>query len=439
MEELEFSQNLQVRYEPDVLVIGGGPAGIAAAVMCARQSIQRSGKTRPSVMLLEQSGCLGGASVLSMVAEIMNFDDGEHFLSGGFGREVHDTLFGECKYEREWYNVRPEPLKRLYDRLVTEASVKLLLYTRVVSAVCEGEGNVKYAIVSGPEGMYAIRASYYIDCSGSASFCNSAGAASDYGDDDGIAMSATLCSQWCGVDFGKLRDQGAHLKQAYDDGLLSQFDTVLPGIKRMYPELGVGGGNIGHCFAVNDCSADSLTEATLNGRKILREYEAYYRKYVPGCENVSLIQTATHLGIRESRRVKCEFTLTFDRFDNPNPFEDEIGRYSYPIDIHPMTADPKGMQDFRQSVSKRHQRGGYYSIPYRSLIPKGFVNLLTAGRCIGADHEMIASLRVIPCCYNTGLAAGIAAAICVEQSCGVREIAYGELRKRLLAAGAYIT
>ena len=439
MQTIKYESELSLKYTADVLVIGGGPSGVAAAVMCARQQLSKHGNRQPKVMLIEQSGCLGGASVLAMVPEIMNFDDGENFLAGGFGREIHDILFGECKYKREWQNVRPEQLKRLYDRMIIESGVELLLYTKAVNAVCDDSGKVKYAIASGPDGMYAISADYYIDCTGSASFCDLAGAESCYGDSAGIAMPATLCSQWCGVDFERLNVQNRHLNDAYNEGILSQYDTVLPGIKRNFPEHGVGGGNIGHCFDVDDRSAVSMTDATVKGRMILSEYERYYRKYVEGCENAELLQTATQLGIRESRRVKCEQMLTIDYFDGDKSFDDEIGRYSYPIDIHPMTADQKGMLDFSKNVSKAHSSGGSYSISYRCLLPENFSNLFVAGRCIGCDHEMTASVRVIPGCYITGQAAGIAAALCSDEACDTKALDYKKLRERLLKVGAYLS
>ena len=438
MQSLEFKSEIPVKYDVDVLVIGGGPSGVAASVMCAREKLSKQNNQHPRVMLIEQSGCLGGASILSMVAEIMNFDDGENFLAGGFGREIHDALFGECKYNREWQNVHPEQLKRIYDKLVIESGVQLLLYTKVVNAIYGENDKIKYAIVSGPEGMYAIKANYFIDCTGAASFCDLAGAKSQYGDSSGVAMSATLCSQWCGVNFDQLKHQGKHLKDAFEEGLLSQYDTALPGIKRMYPEYGVGGGNIGHCFGVDDRSAIAMTEATIKGRSILAEYEKYYQKYVDGCENAVLIQTATHLGIRESRRVECELMLSINDFEGEIPFDDEIGRYSYPIDIHPMTADKNGMQDFFKNVTKAHGKGGSYSISYRCLLPKSFSNLFVAGRCIGADHEMIASVRVIPGCYITGQAAGIAAALCCDQLCDAKDLNYAILHKHLIEAGAFL-
>ncbi len=436
--ELDYSRKIKLKYTADVLVVGGGPSGVAAAVMCAREKIDKNGK-KPLVMLIEQSGSLGGSSVLSMVPEIMNFDDGKNFLAGGFGKEVHDALFPPCRYEREWQNLRPEELKRLYDRLVTEAGVKLSFYTRLTDAVCKGDKKeIDYVTVSTPEGLFAIRAKRYIDCTGNALLCTLAGAESEYGDGCGITMATTLCSLFGGVDFENLGDQEVNLPRAYEDGALPHYDMVLPGIKANFPEISVGGGNVGHCFGVDDRCAESLTEAMVDGRKMLSAYEKYYRKYVKGAENCTLIRTADYLGVRESRRVICEQMLTFEAYNRKKPFENEIGRYSYPIDIHPTSSDRDGMKVFYTSACIQHGDGESYSIPLGCLIPKGYTNLLVAGRCIGADREMQASVRVIPGCYITGQGAGIAAAQSLEEDCTPINADIKKLKLRLKNAGAYL-
>jgi hypothetical protein len=141
-----------------------------------------------------------------------------------------------------------------------------------------------------------------------------AGAEFAYGDEDGNTMSATICSLWGGVDFSRKPIDGDFYEQAYRDGVFSQYDNALPGIKRNYVEIGVGGGNVGHCFGVDDRDIKSLSKAMFSGRKILAEYENFYRNYVPGCENAVLIKSADFIGIRESRRIVCEYTLTQDTF-----------------------------------------------------------------------------------------------------------------------------
>lgn len=409
---LPYHRELPV-YTTDIVVVGGGPAGIAAAVTAARLG--------QKVLLAELSGSLGGSGILSMVAELMNFDDGKNFLSTGFGEEVYDRLGYDHNYSRKWHNVHHEELKAIYDDLVTSAGIEVMFYTKAVDAiVCNN--SISHAIFSGPNGLFAIEGKFFIDCSGNGCFADCAGAESLYGDEQGNTMSATICSLWGGVDFNRKElPDGTFIDRAFADGMFSQYDQVLPGIKANYPELGVGGGNVGHVFGVDDRNVKSLTQAMFDGRRILREYEAYYRGYVPGCERATMIRSADFIGIRESRRIVCEYMLTTDSFFTETPFHDEIGRYSYPIDIHPMTADKDGMEGFSQSVSIRHKDGESYSIPYRCLVPKGICNLLVAGRIIGTDRGMQASVRVIPCCYITGQAAGAAAAVCLQNGTTARD------------------
>ena len=421
---IPYSKTLNVCEKADIIVAGGGPSGVAAAVAAARY-----GK---KVILLEQSGSLGGASVLAMVAELMNFDDGKNFISCGIGAEVFEKLNYTIAQKRGWYNIHYEQLKRIYDDMVLQAGVEVMFYTRIVDAVCE-DGTILYAVVSGPDGVYALQGDFFVDCTGNGSLSSFAGADYEYGDANGKTMSATICSLWGGVDFSE-KDKGSdgqNYEQAYRDGVFSQYDPLLPGIKKNYPEVQVGGGNVGHCFGVDDRDTQSLTDAMFSGRKILTEYENYYRHYVKGCEKAVLIKSADYIGIRESRRIICEYTLTMDSFFAKESFLDEIGRYSYPVDIHPMTPDKSGLQGFCEAVSLRHEDGETYSIPYRCLVPKKVNNLLVAGRCIGADRPMQASARVIPCCYITGQAAGVAAAVCVEDSTSARQADVEKIQLRI--------
>ena len=127
--QLNYNKALEVRYEADVLVAGGGPAGIAAAVMAAEAGAK--------AIIIEQSGSFGGAGTLGMVPEIMNFDDGENFLCGGFGRRVHDALFPPCQFKREWMIASPEVTKRLYDSMIAEAGVQYLFFNKLTDAEIE--------------------------------------------------------------------------------------------------------------------------------------------------------------------------------------------------------------------------------------------------------------------------------------------------------------
>jgi len=429
-QNISVTRQIPVEQRVDVLVVGGGPAGVSAAVTCAEAGRK--------VLLVEQSGTFGGASTLAGVAELMNFADGEHFLAGGFGRRIYDGLGYPPNAQRVTFNLRTEEIKRLYDKLMAKAGADFRFYTRLTDVVVE-QGRVQYAIVSDPAGTHAIAAQMFVDATGAGFLCVRAGAASDYGNAQGVPMASTLCSIWGGVDFDKKKRQDSNFAaKGHADGVLSQYDTCLPGIMQNYPEVNIGFGNVGHLFGTDDRDAKALTDAMVKGRTLLAEYENYYRRYVPGCEKAMLIRTADYLGVRASRRIRCEKTLTFKAFHAKGRFVDEIGRYSYPVDIHPETADKKGMAAFAQAISLRHGPGASYSIPYGALVPKGLVNVFVAGRSIGADNAMQASVRVIPGCYITGQAAGMAAALAVEQGCAAKDVPVPVLRARLRAVGAYL-
>ncbi len=426
-----YSKNLDVKYTVDVFIAGGGPAGVAAAIACAKQ-----GK---KVFIAEAGGCFGGTSTQALVPELMNFDDGINFLSGGFGKTIHSRLLGGKAQNRQWYVVKSETIKRLYDELVTDAGVDFLFYSKVVDVITNGDGRVEYAVLSGKKGIYTVKADVYIDCTGDGSLAAFAGADFEYGGPNGEIAGATLCSLWGGIDFSK-KDfifDGCKYQEAYEKGYFSQYDGILPGIKPTNAEIGVGGGNVGHCFHVDDINERSITEAMLYGRKSMTEYEKYYRDFLIGFENTTLLQTANVLGVRESRRIIGDIVMNYEHFLARQVFEDEIGRYSYPIDIHPETADHKGAAAFTQNVSKQYDVGESYGISYRALTPKKLENVLVAGRCISADRSMQASMRVIPCCYITGQAAGIAAALATNGG-DVHNIDVTALQEKLVEFGAYL-
>ncbi len=420
---IRYEKELPVKYSYDVIVAGGGPAGIAAAYGAA--------KSGASVLLLERSGSLGGASALCGVPELMNFDDGQHFLAHGFGSRVYDALGLSCAKSRAWYSPKTEVLKRVYDTLLTDAGVKLLLYTTLTDVVTADAHRISHVILSSLDGPYAAEAKVFIDATGSALLTALAGYPTEYGDENGVTMSATLCSMWGGIDFSRKGRDADDYERAYADGIFSQYDPALAGIKPNHPEIGVGLGNIGHAFALDDRSEEAMTEATLAARKMLTEYERFYTGYVAGCERAELIRSADYIGIRESRRVQTLYMMQQEDFFREEAFPDEIGRYSYPIDIHPMTPDRIGYQNFHRAVAVRHADGESYSIPYRALVPAQADNLLVAGRAIGADRPMQASLRVIPCCYITGQAAGCAGALAAKGGVSVRDVPTEALREKI--------
>lgn len=426
---MKYSKNIPVKYKADVFVAGGGPAGISASVTAA--------KLGKSTILVEASGVLGGMGTLGMVPEFMCFDDGINLLSNGVGKIVKETLY-DNKLEHKCYNIPVEKLKRLYDRLVTESGVKLLLFTKVIDVIKECNV-IKYAVISSESGLYAIEAKEFIDCTGNGSLSVMAGAEYEYGDSDGVTMPATLCSFWSGIDFErKNKPDGYKIGDAYMNGILSQLDLLLPGIKEVDKASGVGGGNVGHAFHVDDRDEKELTEAMISSRKIVSEYEKYYRQYVPGCEKANLCLTSTILGVRESRRIVCDYMMQESDYVNRADFDDEIGRYNYPIDIHPKEADEESVEQFKKDTALQYTAGESYGISLRSLIVKGLDNLFVAGKCMGVTRAMQASMRVMPCCFITGQGAAVAACVCVEDNVSSHDVNYVHIKKILTQLRVYM-
>lgn len=441
---ISYQKSIEVKYETDIVVIGGGPAGISAAVTAAR-----SGK---KVILVEETGVLGGMGTLGRVPGFCAFSDGINFLAGGIGKEIHtlclenDAVSPDChKYHtqrREVINIKSEKLKVIYDNLLLEAGVKLLLFTRLVDAKTT-DGKIDYIVLSGKSSLFALKASVYIDASGDGVLSYYSGAEYLMGNEDGEMQPGTVCSLWSYIDWDKVEAEGFNrpatrkfVEQAYKDGIFKTLDRKLCGIWRVGENT--GGGNLGHEYGVDGTDEESLTQAIIEGRKRLPEYEAYYKTYLKGFEDMELSDSAPVVGIRETRRIMGDYVLNIDDFIARAVFDDEIGRYNYSIDEHPTRNDEKHHKEHESTFSMKYQIGESYGIPYRCLTPKGITNLLVAGRCISTDRSMQASTRVMPCCFITGQAAGMAAAIAESENTDVHKIDVKALQGKLKDMGAYL-
>ena len=439
-EGVAYSRRLPVKVTTDVFVAGGGPAGVAAAVAAARQGAR--------VFLVESHTCLGGMSTAGKVMVFMPWGDGVHPLANGFGTRVRERLAMETRIKGPAHDM--EALKRVYDGELLDAGVKFSFYTRLVDVVSEG-GEIQYAVCAAPSGMWAVKAKVYIDATGNGDLAVWAGAEWKKGDANGKMMPGTLVSYWDQIDWDRWNKErpvgfagsgqpfGAFLPEANRDKVLSVPDLHFSGIFRQ--EGGLGLANMGHCFGVDGTDETSLTKALVEGRRSMVEYERYLHVYLKrGLEKARLIATGELLGIRETRRIVGDYVLSHQDYLNRASFSDEIGRYAYPIDIHPSDASNEAMaRHVREFNAKyRYAKGESYGIPYRILTPKGMRNLLVAGRCVSSDEKMQASIRVIPACYITGQAAGIAAAMAADGAQSVHDVSVRELRKRLVAFGACI-
>jgi len=431
---IDFTRRIPVRHEVDVFVAGGGPAGIAAALAAARQGRR--------VFLAERHTCLGGMGTAGMVPAFMQFTDGVNFLAGGIGREVAEKSAKASGFPlRDCLPIKAEVLKRLYDDLLLEAGVGFTFQTELIGVETERE-RVALAVLAAKSGLFAVSAKAFVDATGDGDLAAWAGAPFEKGDADGGLMPGTLCSLWANVDWPAVHKSGlgageSRLEAAFKDKLFTIEDRHLPGMWQVGDDI--GGGNIGHTFGVDATDERSTTKALLWGRKSLLEYERYYKQYLKGFEKMTLVATGSLLGIRESRRILGDYVLCLEDFKRRAVFADEIGRYSYPVDIHATKPDKANYDQFAEEFrTLRYTKGESYGIPYRVLVPRKLANVLVAGRCVSSDRYIQGSIRVMPGCFITGQAAGVAAAIAIERNADARGVPVEELQARLKKLGAFL-
>lgn len=429
-----IQRRIPIRYDVDVFVAGGGPSGVAASLAAARQG--------RSVFLAERQNCLGGMGTAGLLPLFMPFTDGVNFLAGGIGKEIQTRLQkANGTGPDSDRTIRAEVLKRVYDALLLGSGVRFTFETRLIDVEARSD-NVSLAILAAKSGIFAVKAKMFIDCTGDGDLAAWAGAPFEKGDKQGNMMAGTLCSLWADINWEQVNQFGRDkqeklLPNAFKDKLFTYEDRHLPGMWRTGNNL--GGGNIGHTFGVDGTDEHSVTEALIWSRKLLTEYECYYKKYLKGFENMELVATGSMLGIRETRRIMGDYVLDLEDFKKRAVFDDEIGRFSYPVDIHSSTPGNAGYKKYADDFKKlRYGKGENYGIPYRILVPRKLSNVLVAGRCVSTDRYVQSSIRVMPGCFITGQAAGVAAAIAVEKNTNVRGFAVSELQQRLKKMGAFL-
>lgn len=422
----------------DVIVAGGGFAGVSAAISAARGGA--------SVLLIEYNNCLGGAAAECLVNPFMPFhtkgEDGKlMLLSTGIFSEICDNMKKlDCELNgREYvddgkpmHTFNEELLKIVLQRMVLEAGVKLLFHTRCVGVKKNGE-RIEAVTVSNKSGIYDIEATCFIDCTGDADISAMSGCPVRVGREaDGLCQPMTLCFRVSNInipEFNKVRgDMQKLYKQMRAEGKIKNVrEDIL-----IFPTMSDNTLHFNSTRVVkhNPISAEEVTEAELIAREQVLELFAFLKKNAKGFENAVLSSTAMRIGVRESRMIDGDYILTQEDLVACTRFEDSISVCNYDIDIH----NPEG-----SGTSHYYFKDGtYYTIPYRCLTARNNVNLLVAGRCISSTHEAQASYRIMPTCCTLGQAAGTAAAMSVSLGGDVRKIDVKALQTKLKQDGMCI-
>jgi FAD dependent oxidoreductase len=455
MQTYRLSRDIPLEDDYDVLVAGGGPAGSAAAICAARLGVK--------VLLVEATGCLGGMGTSGLVSTFGPISDGKRMLVGGFMRELvlsmHQRQFlgphvvPEFLHSQlnRWVPFKPEALKRLLDEMAQDAGVEVRFFTRVIDAEAK-DRRIEGAVISNVEGYRFIRAKAFVDATGDAALADLAGADCKVilRDIDAVAPS-TLCSlfagmnwddpaygdDWRGIDKVKAFAK-KQLHRAIADGHFSQPDRFMPGMNKIGRRAAQLNG--GHVFNLNGLSVRSLSDGMMAGRRLAVEYLEFFRKYMPGCEELELVTTAPVMGVRDSRRIVGEFELTIEDFKSARQFPDQVAVYNRPTDVHPTDTSDKEYQRFLHDFEGFHGlgEGDCLGIPYSILVPKGWTNLWVAGRCHSSDTRVHGSIRAQSAAYMMGQAAATAAAQSIRTGEPACDLDTEQLVIALRAAGAYL-
>ena len=440
--------------EYDVLVVGGGNAGCAAALAAARHGAR--------TLLAERYGFLGGTATASMVGPWMTFHSGKERIVGGIAEEIVERLMAKGASPGHLHDASdyvptitpfdPEVHKALLFEMMQESGVHLLLHAYVTDAIAAADTveGATFATVAGPR---SYRAGVTIDATADAFVAASAGVQTQQGDERGRVQPATLMFRLSHVDLAKT----AAYVRAHPDQMRTSLKThertpehltAVAGLYDLWHAAEASGEvtvprelvsffitpyddevtvNMTRVTDIDPLDPDDLTRAEVQARLQVMQLFEFFRRRVPGFDRARLAATATQIGIRESRRIVGEYTLTREDVLEARQFDDAVARSAYPIDIH----NPSGSG----TTTHRLPEGGSYEIPYRCLVPKTVERLLVAGRCISTTHEALASTRLTPTVMTLGQAAGTAGALANKQGIRVRDVDTNALRAALRLDG----
>lgn len=439
----------------DVIVAGGGTAGIIAAIAAARNGAR--------TLVLERGGFLGGHIASQLLEHSAGWFDAQgRRLVAGIPQELVDRLVSagaspghvrdDTGYTLSRVPVNHEMFKSVATRMVAEAGVDLLLFSPVVDVIVQG-GALRAVIVENKSGRTAYACKVGIDCTGDADLAERAG--SEFLSEPGASTQpVSLLFKLGGIDHQAMLDHvekhpedfkmgvpvralrgedhvnlwgfGRELKRALADGVVSLERNELH--YSGWVRSGEGVVNVTR-FAADATRAEEIARAEVVLRKQVLEFTEMFRRYVSGAQNCFLAASASCVGVRESRRIRGQVVLADDDVRRGRRFDDAVLRGGFPIDSH----DPKGAS----LDSAEHVEAGY-DIPLRALLPVNVDGLVVAGRCISAERKALASARISGTCMAMGEAAGTAAAVAVASGRSVGQIDASAVRERLRAEGVIV-
>lgn len=446
--------------EFDVLVAGGGVSGCAAALAAARNGA--------SVLVVEQSGYLGGTLTSCGVGPMMTFHAGDKQVILGIMEELVAELkargwsTGHVLDSKQYCStITPffsEGLKLVLDEKLQTAGCTVLFHT-FMGGVAVQDGRVTGLTVCNKDGLHTLSAKVYIDATGDGDLAAWAGEEMTKGrPEDGAAQPMTMKMKYCGVDTQAMKDHilrhperfpalapyldifaqdipvdihgfEAEFQEAKEEGTLS-----IPRENVLLFGTGRPGEYIINTTRIIDHDATdamSLSDAERLGRQQCMELDRFLRRYVPGFQNAMLEFTGPSVGVRGSRQLVGRYTMTAQDILSRKAFPDRIAHSAYPIDIH----NPKGEGTNSTFMS---EPGTYYSIPYSIMVCRKTENLLVTGRCVSATFEAQAAIRTTPTVGAMGEAAGVAAAMAAAGDGKVGEVDVPQLQQRLKDQGAYL-
>jgi len=448
MKTFDYNEKIEIIDNPDVLVIGGGPAGVGAALSAARLGMK--------VTVIEQTNALGGIATSGLHGHICSYisnSRGDERVVGGICNEfaVKTTERGFGFYnESSAFDFEVEGFKLILEEMFKEAGVNIFYYTQFSDVIVE-DGQIKYLTIQSKNGRQAFAPKMVIDCTGDADVAARAGVPYEQGrPEDGATQPMTLMFQLGGVDIEKVNQFRYHdycdkynaddtyklhevWKEAQKNGDMEAFQDGIMGwwfTPTRPDQLGI---NFTHIFGRDCTKTEDITYATIEGRRQAYLTAEVYRKYIPGMENCWVSHSASLIGTRESRRIEGLYKITEQDLMAQREFDDSIGYGSFFIDVHNCTGP--GMDD----ETWFPPRGFKYQIPLGALIPKNVSNLLVAGRCISCTHIALGSLRVMPQCVLEGEACGVAAKLAVEENIANNEVEYKQVQDILRSQKAIVT